>query len=81
MADKVEFRVADIFESDLRRATVVTLFLQPWVNEKLRPKLLRELKPGSRIVSNQHDMGDWKPDKKTEPIDECEILLWTVPAN
>ena len=78
--DKVEFRVEDIFESDLRRATVVTLYLQPWVNLKLKPKLLRELKPGSRIVSNLHDMGDWKPDKKTEEIDEHEILLWTVPA-
>jgi len=78
--DKTEFIVADIFDSDLRRATVVTLFLQPWVNEKLRPKLLRELKPGSRIVSNQHDMGDWKPDKKIGPVDECDIMLWTVPA-
>jgi len=78
--DKVEFRVEDIFDSDISRATVVALYLQPWVNLKLRPKLLRELKPGSRIVSNLHDMGDWKPEKKTEEIDDHEILLWTVPA-
>jgi SAM-dependent methyltransferase len=77
---KVEFRLGDIFEADTSRASVVMLYLQPWVNLKLRPKLLRELKPGSRIVSNLHDMGDWKPDKKTKEIDDHEILLWTVPA-
>lgn len=79
--DKVEFKVEDIFDSDISRATVVALYLQPWVNLKLRPKLLSELKPGSRIVSNLHDMGDWKPEKKTKEIDYHEILLWTVPAS
>ena len=78
---KVEFKVEDIFDSDISRATVVALYLQPWVNLKLRPKLLSELKPGSRIVSNLHDMGDWKPEKKTKEIDYHEILLWTVPAS
>lgn len=78
---KVEFKVGDIFEADISRATVVALYLQPWVNLKLRPKLLSELKPGSRIVSNLHDMGNWKPEKKTKEIDYHEILLWTVPAS
>jgi SAM-dependent methyltransferase len=80
VAGKVEFRQEDLFQADISRATVVALYLQPWVNLKLRPKLLAELKPGTRIVSNLHDMGDWLPEKKTKEIDYHEILLWTVPA-
>ncbi|MGH9578343.1 MAG: SAM-dependent methyltransferase, partial [Terriglobales bacterium] len=56
----VEFRQADLFLSDFREATVVTLYLLPDLNVKLRPRLLAELKPGTRIVSHQFDMGDWK---------------------
>src|SRR5689334_10408822 len=57
----VRFEENDLFQADIREATVVTLFLLPTVNLKLRPRLLRELKPGTRIVSNTFDMGDWKP--------------------
>ena len=59
----VRFEENDLFEADIRPATVVTLFLLSSVNLKLRPKLLADLKPGARVVSNTFDMGDWKPDK------------------
>src|SRR6202165_3338535 len=60
----VRFEENDLFEDDIREVSVVTLFLLPHVNLTLRPKLLQELKPGTRIVSNTFDMGDWKPDKE-----------------
>jgi SAM-dependent methyltransferase len=63
VASRIEFHQADLFETDLRRATVVTLYLLPQLNERLRPKLFRELKPGSRVVSNAFDMGEWKADR------------------
>jgi ubiquinone/menaquinone biosynthesis C-methylase UbiE len=75
---RVEFRNADLFESDIREATVVMLYLFPWVNLKLRPKLLSELKPGTRIVSHSHDMGDWKPEKEIE-VEGHAVYFWTVP--
>ena len=75
---KVKFRNEDLFESDIREAPVVTLYLFPWVNLKLRPKLLRELKPGTRIVSHSHDMGDWRPEKEIE-VEGDNIYFWTVP--
>ncbi len=75
---KVKFLNEDLFESDIRDATVVELYLYPWVNLKLRPKLLRELKPGTRIVSHSHDMGDWKPEKEIE-VEGDKIYFWTVP--
>lgn len=75
----VSFRNEDLFEADIKPATVVTLYLWPWVNLKLRPKLLRELRPGTRIVSHYHDMGDWKPDKQIE-VEGHQIYYWTVPA-
>lgn len=59
----VQFAENDLFAADIHEATVVTLFLLPHINLKLRPKLLKELKPGTRIVSNTFDMGNWKPDK------------------
>ncbi|NWF84711.1 MAG: methyltransferase domain-containing protein [Bryobacteraceae bacterium] len=74
----VKFRVGDLFESDVREATIVTLYLWPWINLKLRPILLRQLKPGSRIVSHYHDMGDWPPEKQIE-VEGHQIYLWTVP--
>jgi precorrin-6B methylase 2 len=76
--DRVEFRVGDIFDADLSEATVITLYLLPAINVKLMPKLLRELKPGSRIVSQAFDMGDWAP-QQTELVDDRKVFLWTVP--
>lgn len=79
MSSRVKFLNQDLFESDIREATVVTLYLFPWVNLKLRPKLLRELKPGTRVVSHSHDMGDWKPEKQIE-VNGHTIYFWTIPA-
>jgi hypothetical protein len=67
--DNATFEEADLFESDFSKATVITMFLLPSLNLRLRPKLL-DLKPGTRIVSNTYDMGDWKPDK-TVIVPEC----------
>lgn len=78
VSDRVEFRQQDLFETDLRNASVVTLYLLPEVNLKLRPKLLRELKPGTRIVSHAFDMGNWKPER-VENVDGNTIYYWTVP--
>jgi protein-L-isoaspartate O-methyltransferase len=80
VTDRVEFRQQDLFETDLRNASVVTLYLLPEVNLRLRPKLLNELKPGTRIVSHAFDMGDWKPDR-VETVDGRNIYFWTVPEN
>ncbi|MGD0231903.1 MAG: class I SAM-dependent methyltransferase [Syntrophorhabdales bacterium] len=70
----------DLFEADLSDATVLFLFLFPDVNLRLRPKLLRELKPGTRIVSYCHDMGRWRPDDITRRMSN-DIYLWIVPGN
>jgi SAM-dependent methyltransferase len=78
VANRVRFRNEDLFEADIREATVVTLFLYQWINLKLRPKLLKELKPGTRVVSNYHHMGGWKPEKEIE-VDGNRIFLWTIP--
>jgi SAM-dependent methyltransferase len=75
---RIEFRTGDLFEADISKATVVMLYLWPWVNLKLRPKLLKELKPGTRVVSHSHNMGDWVPEKTIE-IEGDEIHLWTIP--
>ncbi len=75
----VKFRNEDIFETDFKEATVVTLYLLERLNEKLKPRLLKELKPGSRIVSHAFGMGDWPPEK-TEDIDGRMVYLWTVPT-
>jgi hypothetical protein len=74
----VQFRMDDLFEADFRDATIVTLYLLPDLNLKLRPRLLRELKPGTRIVSHQFDMGTWKPDKKLESNGRT-VYFWVVP--
>jgi SAM-dependent methyltransferase len=76
--DRVDFRVGDLFETDVRPATAVMLFLWPEVNLRLRPKLLRELRPGARVVSHWHDMGDWKPDKTIE-VSGRKVHLWIIP--
>lgn len=80
---RATFEVADLFETDLSQADVITMFLLSTINEKLRPKLL-ELPPGTRIVSNTFRMGDWEPDA-SETVTEacqtyCNALLWVVPA-
>ncbi len=79
VSDKTEFIEGDLFRQDLRKATVVTVYLTPSVNLRLRPKLLAELAPGTRIVSHRFDMGSWQPEK-TQVIDGETIYLWTVPA-
>ena len=83
----VRFEENDLFEADIHEATVVTLFLLPHINLKLRPKLLQDLKPGTRIVSNTFDMGDWKPEKEAivPETDEDSYLshklyFWIVPG-
>jgi ribosomal protein L11 methylase PrmA len=78
--DRVRFVESDLFLADIKEATVVTLYLLTSVNERLQPKLLAELKAGTRVVSNTFGMGDWKPDK-VEEIDGRKILLWTVPEH
>jgi ribosomal protein L11 methylase PrmA len=68
----------DLFEQDLSQATVVTLYLLPSLNVKLMPKLMKELKPGTRIVSHAFDMGDWKPEKEID-VDGRKVYYWTIP--
>jgi cyclopropane fatty-acyl-phospholipid synthase-like methyltransferase len=75
----VTFRNADLFTSNISEASVVTLYLLDTLNLKLRPKLLRELKPGTRIVSHAFTMGDWEP-QQTQEVDGRMIYFWTVPA-
>jgi SAM-dependent methyltransferase len=77
--DKVRFIEGDLFAADISEATVVTLYLLTRLNLKLRPKLMKELKPGTRIVSHAFDMGDWTPEK-TESIGSSSIYLWRIPA-
>jgi SAM-dependent methyltransferase len=74
-----EIKQQDILTVDLSGASVVTMYLLPDVNLKLKPHILSQMKPGSRVVSHAFDMGDWKPDK-TERVDGRTIYLWTVPA-
>ena len=79
VGDKVKFVEADLFESDISEATVVTLYLLTRLNEKLKPKLLKELKPGTRVVSHAFDMGDWKPEA-TASVSASTVYLWRIPA-
>ena len=83
VADRVEFRRGDLFKTDLSDATVVTLYLWPEINVKLRPKLLRQLDPGDRIVSHDFRMGDWAPDSTVDAgpgnTGNEVVYLWTVP--
>jgi hypothetical protein len=90
VAQRVQFRRQDVFAADVSRATVLTLYLLPGMMERLRPKLLNELRPGTRIVSHDFDFGDWKPDRSVE-VQTPEkydisgswtstVYLWTVPA-
>ena len=78
VAALVRFELKDLFDADIRSATVVALYLLADANLRLRPKLLGDLKPGSRVVSHDFKMGDWKPEK-TEVIRGSRIYLWTIP--
>src|SRR5262245_14717767 len=80
--DYIRFLNQDLFQTDMDEATLVMLFLSPELNLKVRPKLLRELKPGARIISHWHDMGDWKPLKtvRVQSIGgERSVYLWIIP--
>ncbi|MGH9651009.1 MAG: class I SAM-dependent methyltransferase [Terriglobales bacterium] len=85
VTDKATFMKADLFESDFSRATVITMFLLPDINLKLRPKIL-DLKPGTRIVSNSFTMGEWQQDRSVQATEGegcqsyCTAYLWIVPA-
>jgi SAM-dependent methyltransferase len=76
----VKFEVNDLFDADIHNASVVALYLLPDVNLRLRPKLLKDLKPGTRIVSHDFHMGDWKPDKQALVDVGSKIYLWTIPT-
>ena len=78
VADRVRILQGDLFEADLSAATVVTLYLLSELNLKLRPKLLRDLKPGARVVSHAFSMGDWKP-ARTEEVSGTTVYLWRIP--
>lgn len=85
LTGKVRFIQQDLFETDLRDATVITMYLLTSVNLRLRPKLLADLKPGTRLVSHSFEMGEWRPDKTslvaTSFGDERDVHFWIVPAN
>lgn len=89
VADRAKFLKQDIFDTDIRKATVVTMYLLPEVNLDLRPRILFELAPGTRVVSHDWNMGDWEPDdhavvsaedKKVYPLAHSTVYLWIVPA-
>ena len=75
----VKFRNEDLFKADFSEASVITLYLLPELNVKLRPRLWAELRPGTRIVSHQFDMGDWLPEKTLETNGRV-VYFWTIPA-
>jgi SAM-dependent methyltransferase len=79
LTDRARIVRGDVFESDFREATVVTMYLLPRLNLRLLPKLLEDLKPGTRIVSHAFDMGDWKPEE-TVTVAGSTIHRWTIPA-
>ena len=80
VSSRVRFVTQDLFTSNISEATVVTLYLLQSINERLRPKLVRELKPGTRIVSHMFNMGPEWPAEKTIEVEPSRIFLWTIPA-
>jgi SAM-dependent methyltransferase len=81
---RVQFLQQDLFEADIREATVVTLYLLPKLNIQLRPKLLRDLRPGTRVVSHDFDMGEWQPDQTVQvqgPSRQHSVYYWVIPAS
>jgi len=78
VSDKVAFRVGDLFQSDFSAASVVTLFLMPQLNIRLRPQLWRQLKVGTRVVSHAFNMGDEWPPERTDHLDLSALYFWTI---
>ncbi len=82
VSELIEFRTEDLFQADIGAATVVTLFLWPEVNLRLRPKLERELRPGTRVISYMHDFGDWLPERavavRAQSGRQSAVYLWTI---
>lgn len=78
VGDRVRIVQADLFEANISEATVVTLYLLPVLNQRLKPKLLKDLKPGTRIVSHAFDMGDWKPEQELD-VNGRKVYFWTIP--
>jgi ribosomal protein L11 methylase PrmA len=80
VTDRVQFILGDIFDPNVKisDATVVTLYLLPTLNQKLRPRLWSELRPGTRVVSNAFSMGDAWPPERTETVDSSTIYFWTI---
>ncbi len=81
VADRVQFFQQNLFQTEIGKATVVMLYLYPEVNLKLRPKLFRELQPGTRLVSHSHDMGTWQPDHTVTASNGHTVYFWVIPAN
>lgn len=79
VANRVSFRQQDLFETPLGEADVVTLYLTPEVNLRLRPRLLAEMRPGARLVSEDFDMGDWQPTAH-QRVGETDLFMWIIPA-
>jgi precorrin-6B methylase 2 len=83
VTSRAQFENADLFQTDFSKATVITMFLLPDINRKLRPTILK-LKPGTRVVSNTFTMGEWQPDETHTVTEGCEtwctVLFWMVPA-
>ncbi|WP_009630221.1 SAM-dependent methyltransferase [Synechocystis sp. PCC 7509] len=79
VSDRVKFLNQDLFTTDISQATVVTLYLLPELNVRLRPQLFKQLKPGTRIVSHDFDMGEWKPERTVQTKEGSTIYLWTIP--
>ncbi|HMD34603.1 MAG TPA: methyltransferase domain-containing protein [Vicinamibacterales bacterium] len=79
VGDRVTFVQGDFFSADISKATVVTLWLSEGLNARLEPKLRRELRPGSRIVSHQFRMAEWRPDRMLQ-LEGEDVFLWTVPS-
>lgn len=79
VSDRTEFQQKDLRDADFRAATVLTMYLLPNINMMLKPRLLTELKPGTRVVSHQFTLGDWAPDEQAE-VEGRMLYRWTVPA-
>lgn len=79
VAGRVTFRREDLFETPLANADVLTLYLAPEINQRLRPRILGEMRPGTRVVSHDFDMGDWRPDARQQ-VGTATIYMWIVPA-
>lgn len=80
VADRVTFVEGDLFTADISAATIVTLYLSTSVNGRLEPKLRRELRPGTRVVSHQFGIGNWAPVETVRAQDGTDLFLWTIPA-